>query len=128
MRILLDTHAFIWSITAPEKLSQQAQQAFNDSNNSLYISLISLWEIIIKEQIGKLKLGINLQETLAEQQEINDIRILPLSFEHLLVLSSLPLHHRDPFDRALIAQAITESMTLVTRDALFNQYPVSTLW
>lgn len=128
MQVLLDTHVFIWTITAPEKISPRAQQVFYDSNNVLHVSLISLWEIVIKERLGKLKLSIDLEQFVAEQQRINGVQILPLEFGHLLKLAELPLHHNDPFDRALIAQAAAENLTLVTRDAVFNQYPVSTLW
>jgi PIN domain nuclease of toxin-antitoxin system len=128
MQILLDTHVFIWSITAPEKITPRAQQVFYDSDNVLHVSLISLWEIVIKERIGKLKLSIDLEQFVAEQQRINGVQILPFEFGHLLKLADLPLHHNDPFDRALIAQAAAEDLTIVTRDAVFNQYPVSTLW
>jgi PIN domain nuclease of toxin-antitoxin system len=128
MQILLDTHVFIWSITAPEKITPRAQQVFYDSDNVLHVSLISLWEIVIKERIGKLKLSIDLEQFVAEQQRINGVQILPFEFGHLLKLADITIHHNDPFVRAVIAQAAAEDLTIVTRDAVFNQYPVSTLW
>jgi PIN domain nuclease of toxin-antitoxin system len=128
MQVLLDTHVFIWSITAPEKISPRAQQVFYDNSNVLLVSLISLWEIVIKEQVGKLKLSLDLEQFVAEQERVNGVQVLPLEFGHLLKLADLPLHHNDPFDRALIAQAAAEGLTIVTRDAAFSQYPVSTLW
>lgn len=127
MRLLLDTHIFIWWADEPDKLSSTALSALEDKTNDLILSVVSIWEIQIKIQLGKLKLSQPLKELIESQQETNDLRILPIELAHVLALDALPFHHKDPFDRLLIAQSILEDMTLATVDQKFSAYPVKLL-
>lgn len=127
MKLLLDTHAFLWGING-QRLSQNAQNAFLDANNELYLSAVSYWEICIKQSIGKLGLAANWVQVFDQELEINHIQWLPIEKLHCQKLGGLPFLHGDPFDRLLIAQAIVEGMTLLTADASIHQYPVPALW
>ena len=127
MRFLLDTHVFIWWADQQENLSATVLSALKDEANELVLSVVSVWEMQIKVQLGKLKLSMPLEELVATQVETNDIRILPVELAHVLALSALPFHHKDPFDRLLIAQSIQEDVTLVSADPEFPAYPVRLL-
>jgi PIN domain nuclease of toxin-antitoxin system len=127
MKILLDTHAFVWMDNEPQKLSRRAQELCQDPDNILLLSVTSIWEIQIKNQLGKLKLKMSLSELIRQQQE-NGVEILPIEPAHIFALDSLPDHHKDPFDRLLIAQAIVEESVLLSADPLIAQYPVSVEW
>jgi len=127
VRLLLDTHIFIWWAEDPDSLSSTALSALEDESNELVLSIASAWEMQIKIQIGKLKLSRSLQGLIASQQQANDLQLLPVEFDHVLALGHLPLHHKDPFDRLIIAQAIAEGMTLVSVDTEFPAYPVKLL-
>jgi len=128
MKLLLDTHILIWLIDGNQKLNQTSRQAIEDESNSLHLSIASLWEIAIKTSLGKLELGIPLEQILTNFILPSGIEILPIYHSHLLVLQTLPFHHRDPFDRLLISQAKSESLILVTEDSMFEQYEVEILW
>lgn len=127
-KLLFDTHTFIWLDSHPEKLSPAAIAACEDNNNELYLSVVSAWEIMIKTKIDRLQLEVPLTEMIEVQQADNDLKLLPVELHHVYALESLPLHHRDPFDRLLIAQAIAEQMFLVSADSQFDQYPVDIIW
>jgi PIN domain nuclease of toxin-antitoxin system len=111
MKLLLDTHILIWLINGNKNLSQIARQAIEDESNSLHLSIASLWEIAIKTSLGKLELGIQLEQITTNFILPSGMEILPIHLPHLLVLQTLPFHHRDPFDRLLISQAKSESLT-----------------
>ena len=128
MRLLLDTHSFIWLSTEPKKLSQKAYDYLADSSNTIILSVISTWEMQIKIQIGKLDVGKPLTEIINEQQTENGIQILPIDLAHTLKISELPLHHNDPFDRLLIAQSLVENIPILTKDAVFQKYDAEILW
>ena len=128
MKILLDTHAFIWLDSQPEKLSKKAIEVCQDTSNELYLSMASLWEMQIKVQLGKLKLNISLEEMLVLQQQENDLKVLNFSLAHIYQLQSLPFHHNDPFDRIIIAQSILENMTLISVDDKLKPYNIAVLW
>lgn len=128
MKLLLDTHAFIWWANEPEKLSQKALIACKDDSNSLILSVISVWEMQIKTQLGKLKISRPVEQLIETQQQGNGLQVLPVELAHVLGLSSLPSHHKDPFDRLLIAQTKVEGATLVSADAIFSSYGVNVLW
>lgn len=128
MKLLLDTHVLIWLVEGTDNLSQAARQAIEDEDNSLHLSIVSLWEMTIKTSLGKLQLKIPLDRILESYIIPSGIEILPIHFDHLLVLRDLPLHHRDPFDRLLISQAQAEGLTLVSSDGFFSNYSVQTLW
>lgn len=128
MKCLLDTHAFIWLITDDPKLSITARSCILDSHTSLYLSSASVWEIVIKCNIGKLKLSGSPQTLITKQLSENLIEELPISFNHVFHLRQLPEHHKDPFDRMLVAQALAEKLTIITIDPLITRYSVKTIW
>ncbi|MBU0701946.1 type II toxin-antitoxin system VapC family toxin [bacterium] len=128
MKLLLDTHVFIWWTSEPEKLSSKVIDLCEDSTNSLILSVASIWEIQIKLQLGEIKLYTPLRDLIESQQRINNVKILPIELEHVLALENLPDYHNDPFDRLLIAQANAENTFLVTKDSVFAEYPVKLIW
>ena len=111
MKLLFDTHAFLWWDTEPDRLSSAALGAISDRSNELTFSVVSAWEIVIKRQLGTLSLSFPLADIIAGQQAANDLQVLQVELPHVLKLEDLPLHHKDPFDRLLIAQAIAEGET-----------------
>ncbi|HEV7474288.1 MAG TPA: type II toxin-antitoxin system VapC family toxin [Pyrinomonadaceae bacterium] len=127
MKLLLDTHIFIWWADHPEKLSHDALSALENEANELLLSVASVWEMQIKIQLGKLTLSLPLTELLETQRETNDLTVSPVELKHVLALDALPFHHKDPFDRLLIAQCIEENLTLVSGDAQLSAYPVKLL-
>ena len=128
MKLLLDTHVFLWWHGERTKLSPKVLALCEDVTNDMYLSIASVWEIQIKLQLGKLKLSNSLDQIVERERHENAIVLMPIDQMHIYGLTNLPAHHRDPFDRILIAQAQTEALTLLTQDALITQYPVSTLW
>ncbi len=128
MNLILDTHTFIWWTITPEKLSKTASELINHSDNRLFLSTVSIWEMQIKIGLGKLHFDDPLSEIVANQREINDLQILPIELAHIWQLNNLPLHHKDPFDRMLIAQAITENFPILGIDSFFEKYPINKLW
>ena len=124
MNLLLDTHIFIWLQIELQKISAERLQILEDKNNTLFLSLASLWELQLKIQNGKFNFPKSLPEIIREQQNINDLRILPIMPAHIYELENLPFHHKDPFDRLLIAQAAVENHLLVSDDPKSSDYPV----
>ena len=125
MRILLDTHAFLWWDNDLDQLSARARNLCFDPDNTLVLSVVSVWEMQIKHQSGKLTLRASLAELVFNQQRENGIEILPVTLPHVFVLQNLPSIHKDPFDRLLIAQSIAEDIGLLSVDAIFKEYPIS---
>ena len=129
MNFLLDTHAFLWFINEDGALSASATTAIEDPSNAIHLSIASLWEIAIKVRIGKLELPDSFAAFIRKQLELNSrLRLLAISLDHLAVTTYIPLLHRDPFDRLLIAQAISEDLTIITNDATFALYSVERFW
>lgn len=128
MALLLDTHAFLWFINNDPRLSSAAAQQISDPDVRVVVSVVSAWEIVIKLGTGKLTLDRPLKELWPESVAANDFEILEVTADHVLAVEDLPLHHRDPFDRLLIAQAITEDLQLVSADAAFGPYPIQRVW
>lgn len=128
MKLLLDTHTFIWWYNEPERLPARVLVACQDVENSLMLSVASVWEIQIKAQLGKLRLAKPLPDIIRHQQEQNHLYILPVTLPVIFTVDSLPLYHRDPFDRLLIAQAKLDQSLLISNDSQFRPYPVSLLW
>jgi len=128
MRLLLDTHAFIWWASEPERLSEKALAACVDTSNVLILSVASVWEMQIKLQLGKLTLSPLLSDLIENQQQANRLEVLPIELSHVLALAALPPHHKDPFDRLIIAQAIEEGAYLVSGDSVFRLYPGRLIW
>lgn len=128
MNLLFDTHIFIWSTSDAARLSDRARQLIADPQHTKWFSLVSAWEMQIKSQIGKLTFQKPLDVLIDEQQRVNGLQILPIQLAHITTLSQLPLHHRDPFDRLLIAQAVHHDFVLVSHDGAFEQYDVRLVW
>ncbi len=128
MKLLLDTHTFIWWDSVPNKLPSQVLALCQDQANEMLLSVASIWEMQIKLQLGKLQLRFPLAEIIRNQQQTNSIRVLEVTLAHVLALEGLPAPHKDPFDRLLVAQANAESVVLASRDKIFKQYPVKLLW
>ena len=126
--LLFDMHSFVWWADEPTKLSRAALAALEDETNRLFLSDVSIWEMQIKIQLGKMKLNLPLQDLIDSQQQNNEIEILPITTEHILALDGFPFHHKDPFDRLLIAQSVVEGFTIVTVDSEFPAYPAKLLW
>ena len=126
-KLLLDTYALIWFLRGDSELSPAAGKSMRDSTNVKFVSIASLWKIAIKVNLGKIQFDFALKD-FAELIAANDFDILPIAFEHILMVGTLPPHHRDPFDRMLIAQASVEGLTIVTRDPHFPDYGVPVLW
>jgi PIN domain nuclease of toxin-antitoxin system len=127
MELLLDTHALIWFINGDDLLPDNVQDAIKDIRNKCFLSIASLWEIAIKTSLGKLELKSDFNKV-ADFLSANDIDILPITFEHLQKLLNLKYHHRDPFDRIIIAQGMAEKLTVLTKDETFKKYRVKIMW
>lgn len=122
MKLLLDTHVFLWFIMGSSNLTPQARALIEDDKNRKFISVASLWEIAIKSSIGKLSLSAPFDQLIPQQLSLNGFELLPIEIAHLATVTTLPFHHRDPFDRLLIAQAVSEKMPVVSSDAAFDAY------
>jgi PIN domain nuclease of toxin-antitoxin system len=127
MKILIDTHAFLWFVNGSSQLSTDAKSLL-ESEVDLLLSVASLWEIAIKTSLGKLTLPGVYGQFIPQQILQNEIEVLPISLEHLTVIATLPFHHRDPFDRLLIAQAMVEQVSIVSIDAVFDSYSIDRIW
>ncbi len=127
MKAILDTHTFLWAIAEEGKLSRRAQQIYTGPND-LWLSVASVWEILIKVQAGRLPLPEPSGPYLVKELAKNRIEVLPITLDHVLRTEALPLHHRDPFDRLLIAQSIEEGWPIITTDPWFARYPVDVIW
>ena len=125
MRLLLDTHALLWALASPTRLPQAASTAIRDPSNAVFVSAASVWEIAIKANLGKV--NADLEEVVQTVIEVG-FEELSITLTHARRVRSLPLHHRDPFDRMLVAQAIEEGLTVVTRDRAFAAYKAPTFW
>lgn len=128
MNLLLDTHAFLWFLWNDNQLSSPALQLIRDAQNRKFVSVVSCWEIAIKSSIGKLRLGLPAQKFLSQHIAINNFSLLTVSLEHATATETLPFHHRDPFDRILVAQCQTDSLELASADKMFDQYGINRLW
>ncbi|HXE55804.1 MAG TPA: type II toxin-antitoxin system VapC family toxin [Tepidisphaeraceae bacterium] len=128
MRLLLDTHAFLWYVLDDPKLSAAAKTAINDPDTDILVSPASYWEIAIKISINKYLLSVPYEEFWRHGIGDNDFDVLPIDIAHTGALLTLPFHHKDPFDRLLVAQAIVEKIPLVSADAVLDAYPIIRVW
>ena len=128
MRVLVDTHTFLWALLENHRLSATAKQILTSKEHELYFSLVSLWEIAVKMKIGKLNTVGSSVTYIRDEMAEYGMELLPIRYEHILQLERLPLHHSEPFDRLLIAQAIAESLPILTHDEKFPLYPVKLIW
>lgn len=128
MRLLLDTHSFIWFFEGDARLPQIARNLIEDETNVLFISIASIWEMAIKVSIGKLNLSKPFENVITEHVMMSDIDVLDISVSHTFAVARMPLHHRDPFDRVIISQSLIENLPLISGDSAFDQYGVTRLW
>ena len=128
MRLLLDTHAFIWYTTDSSRLTTTGRSLIDNGDNDILLSTASVWEMAIKHSIGRLNFSMPFMEFIKQQIAVNRIEILEISFDHIEVVASLPLHHRDPFDRLIIAQSMAEQIPVLRVDAIFDAYAIARLW
>jgi PIN domain nuclease of toxin-antitoxin system len=128
VKLLVDTHTFLWALTHDHRLSPRSKQILTSDEHELYFSLVSLWEFSIKIKTGKMNALGSSVAYLRDEMENYSMQLLPIRYDHILQLEMLPAHHSDPFDRLLIAQAITESLPILTPDKAFSLYPVKVLW
>jgi len=127
MRYLLDTQILLWAFGESDKLTETATQIIKNQENSLYVSKASFWEVAIKVNIGKLTLPFNL-EVLAQEAISNNIKVLEIEMSHISKYVDIPLHHRDPFDRLIISQAIVEELSVISSDDKFSLYEIQRIW
>ena len=128
MNLLIDTHIFLWFVFAEVTLNSYARSLVEDEANTKFLSMASVWEMAIKHSIGKLPLALPFPQFMKQHLETSGFLLLPIEFEHLTQVASLPLHHRDPFDRLIIAQSIAENLAIVSADSAFDAYGASRLW
>ncbi|MCK6604213.1 MAG: type II toxin-antitoxin system VapC family toxin [Ignavibacteriaceae bacterium] len=127
MKILLDTHIFLWWADNPRNLSSGIINLIKNPKNEIYLSMVSLWEIQIKVSLGKLKLSMNIKDLVELQKDKNYFRLMSIKEDHIYHLALLPMIHSDPFDRLLIAQAVTEKMSIISMDSQIKKYPIAVL-
>jgi PIN domain nuclease of toxin-antitoxin system len=128
VRLLLDTHVWLWLLTAPGRISDDVLESLSDLGNDLLLSAASAWEIAIKYALGKLPLPEPPASYVPGRMQRSGVTPLPVLHEHALAVAELPAHHRDPFDRLLVAQARLERLTLVTADSVFARYGIDVRW
>jgi PIN domain nuclease of toxin-antitoxin system len=128
LKVLFDTHAFLWAISDDERLSSSAGRIFTDPTNQVLLSAASAWEILVKAETGRLPFPRPAGPYLRNQLRKTATAVLPVQLSHVLRLENLPHHHRDPFDRMILAQAIEEEIPVVSADSKFALYPVELLW
>ena len=125
MRLLLDTHTFIWYVTDNPRLSAHVKLLIEDENNEKLVSIASIWEMAIKHSIGRLNFSLPFMEFVGQQLTVSNIGLLEINLQHIEVVASLPLHHRDPFDRLIIAQSMAQQIPLLSVDAIFDAYAIA---
>ncbi|MBO0349069.1 type II toxin-antitoxin system VapC family toxin [Phormidium pseudopriestleyi FRX01] len=128
MRLLLDTHTFIWFVIGDPRIRPDLQERIADENNQKLLSKASIWEVAIKQSLGKLNFALPFKDVIEQKLAANGIDLLDISLDHIEIVASLPLHHRDPFDRLMIAQAIVENIPIISADAIFDAYPIQRIW
>ena len=128
MRVLLDTHSFLWLVTNDDNLSELARSVFLNPDSTLFVSAVTGFEISVKFSLGKLKLSEPPREFVENRLRNNALTALPVTLAHTYRLANLPFHHRDPFDRLLVSQALEEDVPVLSADAILSQYGVERLW
>jgi PIN domain nuclease of toxin-antitoxin system len=128
MKLLLDTHAFLWWVAGDPQLSERVKDLIADGSNQVFFSVASAWEIVVKASLGRLKLEDDLKTFLDDQLEANAFEVLQIHLRHALAIASLPDLHRDPFDRMLVAQAASDGLAILSADPQVHGYPVDVVW
>lgn len=127
MKYLLDTHAYLWWLGSPTRLSAGALEAVGDKAATVFVSMVTFWELAVKSSLGKLALSCGVEQ-LESELGLDGMVLLPIKIRHCGTVSNLPFHHRDPFDRLLVAQTMVEGLSLVSRDAQLDSYGISRVW
>jgi PIN domain nuclease of toxin-antitoxin system len=128
LKFLIDTNVWLWSVGEVSRLNLSARETLSDPQHDLYFSAASVWEIAIKYSLGRLQIPESPNTLIPRETTRLGLRALPINYHHVLAVQGLPLHHGDPFDRVLVAQAQTEGLTLITGDREIRKYPVQILW
>ena len=128
MRVLLDTHALVWALAEPERLSSRARATIANPATDAYASMTSAWELAILQGLGRVRLDAPIEVIFSEGLAALRIRLLPIQVPHVARVAGLPHHHRDPFDRLMVAAALTEKLAVVTKDRIFTRYGVTVVW
>ncbi len=128
MKLRLDTHSFIWYVMDNPKLSTRGRELIDDEDNEILLSIASIWEMAIKHSSSKLSFGLPFIVFVEQQLSLNNIGLLNINLDHIAVVATLPFHHRDPFDRLIIAQAMVEQLPILSADSVFDAYPIQRLW
>jgi len=128
MNYLLDTQTFLWFIENNKNLPDSTRSLIQTTQDNVYVSIVTPWEIAIKTSIGKLSLSKPIEALFPLEMTTNSFILLPISYSHSIELVKLPFHHNDPFDRMLIAQAMNESLSIISRDASFDDYGIHRIW
>lgn len=128
MKLLLDTHAFLWWVEGTPAVGRRARAAVSNPDNDVLFSIASCWELAIKLSLGKLRLAQSLERFIPEQLRLNGFSLLDVQLTHVVRVADLPFRHRDPFDRLLVAQALEDDLTIVSADRVFRQYGVALIW
>ncbi|MEB3217992.1 MAG: type II toxin-antitoxin system VapC family toxin [Nostocales cyanobacterium 94392] len=128
MKLLLDTHTFIWFVIDSPQLSSNAKTLIEDEYNEKFFSIASIWEMAIKQSLGKLAFNLPLQTFVRQQMEQNSMALLNIEIDHVTTVATMQLHHKDPFDRLLIAQAMVEQLPVIGVDSAFDAYSIQRIW
>lgn len=128
MRQLLDTHTFIWYVTDNPRLSPEVQELIDDEDNEILLSIASVWEMAIKHSTGKLSFELPFMVFVEQQLSVNNIGLLNINLDHITIIATLPFHHRDPFDRLIIAQAMVEQLPILSADTVLDAYAIARFW
>jgi PIN domain nuclease of toxin-antitoxin system len=128
VKVLLDTHALIWFIGGDNQFSRKAREVLGGEQQGVFVSVVSIWEMAIKLGLGKLQIRLRLEGELWAFLEQNGFELLPIEYAHAARVALLPFKHRDPFDRLLVAQALIENMTIISHDAILDDYGIKRVW
>ena len=128
MKYLIDTHTLIWIVTNNHRLSDNAKSLYLNSENEIFVSMVSIWELAIKISLRKMSIQKTLKDFINEDIMDNDIKILNINTHHICNLENLPFYHRDPFDRLIITQSVSESIPVISSDKIFDLYPIRRIW
>lgn len=128
MKLLLDTHAFLWWVEGTPSVGRRARAAISNPDNEIFFSIASCWELAIKLSLGRLRFTQKLDRFIAEQLALNGFSLFDLELKHAVRVAGLPFHHRDPFDRLLVAQALEDELAVASADRVFRKYGVTLVW
>lgn len=128
MQVLIDTHVFLWFVTGSSRLNPAVRALLEDEDTTALLSIVSIWEMVIKHSQGRLEFAGGFSTVIRHQLMVTEISVLPLSIDHCIRVAVLPFHHRDPFDRVIVAQALEQGIPLISADRVLGQYGVTVIW